>query len=179
MGDCHVTLFAALVHRRRWKERAMAETQQFILMPRRGLRDSVMLDPLLRPDDQPKPLVAMAVARDEPRHRAGHLDHRVVGGRRAVHEDVEPAAEIGERHAEPLAELRQAVHDAGRLVVERRGRLVEDDLAVGCHADDVGERPPDIDTNSVTGIHGRTRCARRSGRGMGVSTVACSLRSPL
>ena len=32
---------------------------------------------------------------------------------------------------------------------------------------------------SCRGTHGRTRCARRSGRGMGVRLVACSLRSPL
>lgn len=37
--------------------------QQFILMPRRGLRDPVLSDPLLRPDQQLKPLAAMAVAR--------------------------------------------------------------------------------------------------------------------
>jgi hypothetical protein len=36
--------------------------QQFILMPRRGVRDRVMLNPLLLPDEHPKPLAAMAFA---------------------------------------------------------------------------------------------------------------------
>lgn len=37
-------------------------TQQFILMPRRGVRDPVMLDPLLSPAEEPKPLATMAFA---------------------------------------------------------------------------------------------------------------------
>jgi subtilisin len=39
-----------------------SKTQQFILMPRDGMRDQTMLDPLLHPDRQPKLLSAMRIA---------------------------------------------------------------------------------------------------------------------
>ena len=74
-------------------------------------------------------LVAVALGHEQPGGRAVHLDHRVVGGGGAVHEDVEVAAERVELDAETLRELLETVHHAGRLVVERRGRLVEHDLA--------------------------------------------------
>ena len=107
-------------------------------------------------------LVAVTFGDEQTRLRAVHLDHRVVGGRGAVHEDVEIRAERREREAEPLRELTEAVHHAARLVVERRGRLVEDDLAGGCDTDDVGERAADVDSDAISHRSG-TRLA--TGRG--------------
>ena len=74
-------------------------------------------------------LVAVTFGHEQAGRRAVHLDHRVVGGGRAVHEDVEVAAEPVELHAEALGELLEPVHHARRLVVERGRRLVEHDLA--------------------------------------------------
>jgi subtilisin len=66
--------------------------QQFILMPRRGLRDPVMLDPLLRPDKQPKQLEVMMFAKGvnksvrSPSHRMRVLH--------SIHEDGLKLAEM-------------------------------------------------------------------------------------
>ena len=86
-------------------------------------------------------LVAMALGDEQAGRRAVHLDHRVVGGGRAVDDDVELRGRSRSSvSAEAVGELADAVHHADRLVVERRRRLVEHDLAVGRHADEVGER---------------------------------------
>ena len=64
-------------------------------------------------------LVAVALGDEQAGGGAVHLDHRVVGGGGAVHEDVELRAELGEREPEALGQLAEAVHHADRLVVER------------------------------------------------------------
>ena len=106
-------------------------------------------------------LVAVALGDEQPGRRAVHLDHRVVGGGGAVHEDVEVAAERVELDAEALGELLEPVHHARRLVVERGRRLVEHDLARGRDADQVGERAADIDSYPETHVR-LVRLASRS-----------------
>ena len=102
--------------------------------------------------------------------RAVHLDHRVVGGGGAVDDDVEVAAEVAEVEPEPLGELLDAAHHADGLVLERRRRLVEHDLAFGRHADEVGERPPDVTPDPVA----RRRHAGSARRDSRSSLVAVS-----
>ena len=83
-------------------------------------------------------------------------------------------AEVGEREAEAVGELREPVHDAGRLVVERGRRLVEHDLAVGRHADEVGERPADVDPDPVahrSALTRRGRGPRRPARARSVASL--------
>jgi subtilisin len=71
---------------------AEAKRQQFILMPRRGVRDSAMLDPLLQPDRRPKALFAMSVARGAIKaRRAPSHDIRVL---HSIHEDGLKLAEM-------------------------------------------------------------------------------------
>jgi hypothetical protein len=94
-------------------------------------------------------LVAVTLGHQQARRRAVHLDHGVVGGRGAVHEDVEITAEVGDRGPEPFGKLRKAVHHADRLVVGRGRGLVEHDVAVGRHTDQIGERPADVDADPV------------------------------
>ena len=119
-------------------------------------------------------LVPVPARDEESRGRAVHLDHRVVGRRRAVHEDLELRAEVRQCRSEAIRELLQTVHDAGRLVVERRRRLVEDDFAGGSDADQIGERAADVDTNAES-AH---RAPRRSARSRSVaSTSTSSVRS--
>jgi len=66
--------------------------QQYILMPRDGLRDKAMLDPLLHPDRQPKLLSAMLRAQPknkEPKRVTGQI--KVID---SVHEDGMKLAEL-------------------------------------------------------------------------------------
>ncbi len=98
VAQTRTTGAASLVLRRspadaRWG-RSMAEavTQQFILMPRRGLRDNVMRDPLLQPDQQPRPLAAMAVALG-PRRPPRQITHRI-RVLHSIHEDGLKLAEM-------------------------------------------------------------------------------------
>src|SRR5262249_14128650 len=93
-------------------------------------------------------LVAVPFGHEQPRRRAAHLDHRVVGGGGAVHDNVEGTTEVGWRQAAALGELRETVHDAYGLVIDRGRGLVEHDLAVGRHADEVGEGATDVDPYS-------------------------------
>jgi hypothetical protein len=93
--------------------------------------------------------VAVAFGDEQAGRRAVHLDHRVVGGGGAVHEDVQVAAERRKLDVEALGELLQPAHDAARLVVERGRRLVEHDLAARCHTKKVGERATDVHPNPV------------------------------
>jgi hypothetical protein len=69
------------------------------------------------------------------------------------HDDLELGAEGRHVEAEPLGELREAVHHAGRLIVERGRRLVEHHLSARRHTDEVGERPPDINANPISHAH--------------------------
>ena len=87
-------------------------------------------------------LVAMPAGDEQTGRRAVHLDHRVVGGGGAVHDDLELPAEVVDREPEALCQLRHAVHHADRLVVEGGRRLVEHDLAGRRDADQISERPP-------------------------------------
>jgi hypothetical protein len=66
----------------------------------------------------------------ESRRRAGHLDHRVVGGRRAVDDHVGAREQVGERDAGARRELADAAEHALGLVARRRRMLVERDRAV-------------------------------------------------
>ena len=95
-------------------------------------------------------LVAVAFGHEEAGVGAVHLDHRVVGGGGAVHEDVELGAELRQRQAEALGSWPRPVHHADRLVVERARRLVEHDLARGRDANEVGERSADVYSDAVT-----------------------------
>ncbi len=106
-------------------------------------------------------LVAMPLGHEQAGRRAVHLDHRVVGGGRAVDEDVDLGAQLGELAVESVGELLEAAHDADRLVVGRRRRLVEHDVAVGRDADEVGERPSDVHAHPVAHV---SRDAVREGR---------------
>ena len=94
-------------------------------------------------------LVAVPFGDQQARLGAVHLDHRVVGGRGAVHEDVDVAAQLRDGDPEPGGELLEPLHHAGRLVVERRVGLVERDVTCRGHADDVGERAADVHTDPV------------------------------
>ena len=118
-------------------------------------------------------LVAVTLGDEQPRGRAVHLDHRVVGRGGAVHDDVEVGAELREGDAEAVGHLTEAVHDAGRLVVERRRRLVEHDVAVGGDADQVRERAPDVDTDAVA-AHSPPLIDVRSASVASVSTASVS-----
>jgi hypothetical protein len=97
-------------------------------------------------------LVAVALGHQQAGRRAVHLDHRVVGGGRAVDEDVDLGAEVRQRAIQPIGELLEAVHDPDRLVIRRRRGLVEDDVTFGRHADEIGERPPDIHAHPVAHV---------------------------
>ena len=109
--------------------------------------------------------------------RAVHLDHRVVAGGGAVHHDVELVAELGQRHAEVLSELAQAVHHAARLIVERRWRLVEHHVAISGDADQVGKGAADVDTHAVA-RHGVASFLRMSARSVVVAgSLIASVRS--
>jgi subtilisin len=80
---------------------AEAVTQQFILMPRRGLRDKAMLDPLLRPDQQAKPLAAMAVASG-----LGRSLRQVKNRIRIIHSIHEDGLKLAEMTPEAVFNLR-------------------------------------------------------------------------
>lgn len=80
---------------------ADATLQQFVLMPRRGLRDRVMLDPLLRPDQAPKPLAAMAVARG-----VGRSERRAPHHIRIIHSIHEDGLKLAEMSHEAVFNLR-------------------------------------------------------------------------
>ena len=56
-----------------------------------------------------------------------------------------------------LGEQREPVHHPRRLVVERGRGLVEQDLALGCDADEVGERAADVDADAVARLGPVTR----------------------
>ena len=94
-------------------------------------------------------LVAVAVAGDEPGDRPRHLDHRVVGGRRAVDDQVGAGEQLG--HAERLArrEALEAAEDAVGLVARRGRMLVEHQRAVGARQHQVGEGAADVDADPV------------------------------
>ncbi len=104
-------------------------------------------------------LVAVALGDEQAGGRAVHLDHRVVGGRGAVHERCR-AARRARRATRPKrsASWPRPFITPRRLVVERGRRLVEHDLARGRHADEVGERAPDVDADPVA--HVRLRSGR-------------------
>jgi len=71
---------------------ARPRVQQFILMPRRGVRDRAMLDPLLMPDQQLKPLAVMALARGVRKSvRKPAHDIRIL---HSIHEDGLKLAEM-------------------------------------------------------------------------------------
>jgi hypothetical protein len=94
-------------------------------------------------------LVAVALGDEQSGVGTVHLDHRVVAGGGAVHDDLDLVAELGRAQAELFGELSDALHHAGALIVERGWGLVEQHFACGCDADQVGERSPDIDTQPV------------------------------
>src|SRR5262249_35873939 len=114
---------------------------------RRGGVPDVLLEAAAKLD-----LVAMPVARDEPGHGAVHLDHRVVGGRRAVDDALGPSEELAERETFARGEAAEADHHALALVVERSRRLVEVEGAVGPHEDEIGEGAADVDPDPVASL---------------------------
>jgi len=75
--------------------------QQFILMPRRGVRDPVMLNPLLLPDQQPKPLAVMAFARGV-RRSVREPTHQI----RVIHSIHEDGLKLAEMSPEAVFNLR-------------------------------------------------------------------------
>ncbi len=120
-------------------------------------------------------LVAVALARDEPRHGAGHLDHRVVGGRGPVHDHLGRGEQIGERELHAVGEPPDAADHALGLIARRRRMLLERDAAV-VDEDEVGERAADVDADAegrawhAGWLHRRTRrrqVARRVRQSMG------------
>ena len=64
-----------------------------------GVPDLLLVDP------PHLDLVAVALGDEQPRGRTVHLDHRVVGGGGAVHEDLDLGAEVGERSPKALGQL--------------------------------------------------------------------------
>ena len=94
-------------------------------------------------------LVAVPLRGEEPGGGAAHLDHRVVGRGRPVHEGLDGAAERLRVQAEGLGQLLDARQHTPRLVVGGRRRLVQDDLAVRRDADEVGERAAHVDAHPV------------------------------
>ena len=94
-------------------------------------------------------LVAVALRGEEPGGGATHLDHRVVGRGRPVHEGLDGTAERLHVQAEGLGQLLDARQHPLRLVVGGRRRLVQDDLAVRRDADEVGERATHVDAHPV------------------------------
>ena len=99
-------------------------------------------------------LVAVAFGDEQAGRGPVHLDHRVVGGGGAVHQDVGLVAELAQAQAELLGQLPEPRHDPSRLVVQGGGGLVQHDLARGGDRDEVGERAPDVDAYAVTVNHG-------------------------
>src|ERR1700674_2791606 len=80
---------------------AEGKTAQYILMPRRGVRDSVMLDPLLKPDQQLKGLVAMSLAAG-PRRVLRQVEHHI----RVIHSIHEDGLKLAEMTPEAVFNLR-------------------------------------------------------------------------
>src|SRR5204863_4500397 len=97
-------------------------------------------------------LVAMAFAGDEPRQRARHLDHRVVGGGRPVDDEIGAPQQPGDREADAIGELADATEDAFGLVARRGRVLLERDRSV-MNEDEIGERAADVDADA----EGRSR----------------------
>jgi hypothetical protein len=97
-------------------------------------------------------LVAMAVARDQAGHRAVHLDHRVVGGGRAVHDALGPREELLEGQLLARRETTETDHHPAALVVERARRLVEMERAVGAYQHQVREGTADVDPDAVAAL---------------------------
>ncbi len=94
-------------------------------------------------------LVSVPLGHEQAGGRAVHLDHRVVGGGGAVHEDLELGTKLRQRQAETLGQLAEPGHDPDRLVFERARCLVEHDLTGWCDADEIGERAADVDSDAV------------------------------
>ena len=147
---------------------------------RRGRRVRRVPD-LLLVDAAHLDLVPVALSDEQPRRGAVHLDHRVVGGGGAVDEDLELAAEGSERHAEPLGQLRQAVHHPARLVLDGGRGLVEHHLTLRRDAEQVGERAADVDAEPVSHrpcgtpeAQARSDARRRAVASTSTASVRCS-----
>src|SRR5207249_2659278 len=95
-------------------------------------------------------LVAMALAGEETGGGSRHLDHRVVGGGRAVHDEVGRGEERLAREALARREQRDAAEHALGLVVRRGRVLVEHEPSVPAGEDQVGEGAAHIDADAVT-----------------------------
>jgi subtilisin len=80
---------------------AKAQTQQFILMPRRGVRDPVMQDPLLTPDQQSKPLAPMMLA-----HGVRRSLRQPTQQIRIIHSIHEDGLKLAEMHPNAVFNLR-------------------------------------------------------------------------
>ena len=117
-------------------------------------------------------LVAVTAGDEEPGVRPLHLDHGVVRDGGAVDEGVDAGAEVGGGQLRPLCEQGDAVHHPDRLVVGCGRGLVEQDLAFGRDADEVGERAADVDPDAVPGRVGHP--ARRDARSCSVAAASTS-----
>ena len=80
---------------------AKAETQQFVLMPRRGVRDPVMQDPLLTPDQESRPLAPMMFASGV-RRSVRHPKQQI----RIIHSIHEDGLKLAEMRPEAVLNLR-------------------------------------------------------------------------
>lgn len=68
--------------------------------------------------------------------------------RGAVHDQIEPRDETLQREIQARGELAQAGREPERRIVGRAARLVnEPDVVAG--KEEVGERPPDVDADSI------------------------------
>ena len=99
-------------------------------------------------------LVVVAFGDEQAGRGPVHLDHRVVGGGGAVHQDVGLVAELAQAQAELLGQLPEPRHDPSSDWSFRvEGVLSSTTSPVG-DRDEVGERAPDVDAYAVTVNHG-------------------------
>ena len=93
--------------------------------------------------------VAEALGRDHPHLGARVCENDVRGDRRAVEEVVD----LVERHAGFLTEAANALDDAPRRVVRRRGHLVDGDAPrLLIDEDEIGEGPADVDADALHAV---------------------------
>jgi hypothetical protein len=92
--------------------------------------------------------VAKALGAQQPDARAVALDHRVGGDRRPVHEQPGLPEHLLERDAAGGGKRAQTFQDRPHRIVGGRGLLPQPDVAVLVDHREVGERPPDVDTDS-------------------------------
>ena len=102
-------------------------------------------------------LVAVALRGEQAGLRAVHLDHRVVGGGGAVHDEIGAREERSRVEAVAAREQLDSVHDAAALVVERSRHLEQLDSAVGQREDEVGERATDVDADPEAHLYALAR----------------------